>query len=116
VKKTQKYPVAVVSKNLLVDIRSLIESARTKVAHNIDHTLVLLNWHIGKRIREDILKDKRADYGQQIVPTLSALLIAEYGRGYSEKNIFKRIFVGHDDFYSTFCSITGNCGGWWPLS
>jgi predicted nuclease of restriction endonuclease-like (RecB) superfamily len=48
---------------------------------------VVLNWNIGKRIREDVLQEKRAAYGERIVQTLSAQLTTEYGRGYTEKSL-----------------------------
>ena len=45
--------------------------ARAQVARAADSTLVMLYWHMGRRIREDILKRKRAAYGEEIVATLS---------------------------------------------
>ena len=42
---------------------------------------------IGRRINENILEHKRADYGKQIVPTLSAQLEKQYGRNFTEKNV-----------------------------
>jgi predicted nuclease of restriction endonuclease-like (RecB) superfamily len=52
---------------------------------------VLLYWNVGDRIRRDILKKKRAAYGEQILPTLSAKLVPEYGQGYSERNLARMI-------------------------
>lgn len=40
-------------------------------------------WGVGERIRRDVLGERRAAYGKQIVATLSAQLVAEYGNGYS---------------------------------
>lgn len=79
------------TKALLDDIRSLIESARRRGAAAINTEIVMLYWHIGKRIRKDILRMERADYGKQIVQTLSGKLIAEYGRGFSRTNLFQMI-------------------------
>jgi DUF1016 N-terminal domain/Transposase DDE domain group 1 len=50
--------------------------------------LVLLNWQIGNRIRRDILQEARAEYGDQIVSTLSRQLTTEYGAGFSRQNLF----------------------------
>jgi len=47
----------------------------------------MLYWHIGKRINSDILNNKRAEYGKQIIATLSQQLTLEYGRGWSEKQL-----------------------------
>jgi predicted nuclease of restriction endonuclease-like (RecB) superfamily len=72
---------------LLADVRALIDAARQQVARTVNASIVLLYWSIGKRVREDILHEQRAEYGQQIVWTLSKKLTAEYGRGYSEPNL-----------------------------
>ncbi len=76
---------------LLSDIRSLIEAARMRVSTTANVEMVLLYWHIGNRILKDILGMERADYGKQIVQTLSGKLILEYGRGYSRTNLFYMI-------------------------
>jgi predicted nuclease of restriction endonuclease-like (RecB) superfamily len=76
---------------LLSDIRSLIEAARMRVSTTANVEMVLLYWHIGDRIRKDILGMERADYGKQIVQTLSGKLILEYGRGFTRTNLFNMI-------------------------
>lgn len=43
----------------------------------------LLNWQIGQRIRTEVLKEKRASYGEEICSTLSNKLVADFGEGYS---------------------------------
>jgi predicted nuclease of restriction endonuclease-like (RecB) superfamily len=68
---------------LLKDIRGLIEAGRRGVAQAVNAGMVLLYWSIGDRIRREILGERRAAYGEQIVSTLSAQLTAEYGRGFS---------------------------------
>ncbi len=42
-------------------------------------------------ISQDILKEKRAKSGKEIVATLSQELTIEYGRGFSRRNIFNMI-------------------------
>src|SRR4030043_695208 len=78
-------------KALLKDLRELIEGARQDVARQVNSALVLLYWRIGQRIRQDILKEKRAEYGEEIVPTLSAQLVPEFGEGFSKRNLFRMI-------------------------
>jgi hypothetical protein len=46
-------------------LKKIIQQARLKVAHSIDSALVMLYWRIGKRIQEDILKQKRAAYEEE---------------------------------------------------
>jgi hypothetical protein len=53
----------------------------------LNSALVLLYWRVGNRIRQDILKEKRAEYGEQIVSAVSRELAAEFGQGFSEKNL-----------------------------
>ena len=72
---------------LLADVRGLILAAREQVARAVDSGLVTLYWHIGRRIRQDILKEKRAEYGAQIVSALGRQLEAGFGRGFSEKSL-----------------------------
>lgn len=79
--------VAHVADRLLADVRELIEAARQHVAREVNASMVLLYWHIGKRVREDILHEQRAQYGKRIVATLSKQLTSDYGRGYSTPNL-----------------------------
>jgi predicted nuclease of restriction endonuclease-like (RecB) superfamily len=76
---------------LLGDIRQLIETARQQTARAVNSALVGMYWHIGRRIREDVLKNDRAEYGKQIVQTLSAQLTTEYGRGFTEKGLWRMV-------------------------
>ena len=50
-----------------------------------------MHWKIGARIREDILGQERAAYGEQIVSTLSRQLSGGYGLGFSRQNLFHMI-------------------------
>ena len=52
-------------------IAKLIEQARKRVATTINEEMVLFYWNIGKVIREEIIKSKRAEYGKQILHALS---------------------------------------------
>jgi len=81
----------ITSKVLLKDLRELIAEARQDVARQVNSALVLLYWRVGKRIRQDILKEKRAEYGEQIVSAVSRELAAEFGTGFSEKNLWHMI-------------------------
>jgi hypothetical protein len=74
---------------LLGDIRTLIETARGQVARAANAGLVRLYWNVGRRIRQDVLKEKRAGYGQRIVQTLPARLVPEYGQGFSHDNLWR---------------------------
>ncbi|MEM9940723.1 MAG: PDDEXK nuclease domain-containing protein [Planctomycetota bacterium] len=79
----------IVSAGLFDELRDLIEETRSSVAQAVNSALVQLYWQIGTRIRTEVLKDERADYGKQIVATLSQQLTTEFGRGFSRSNLFK---------------------------
>jgi len=79
------------SDKLLSDLRTLIAEARQDIARSVNSALVMLYWKVGQRIRQDILKEKRAEYGQEIVPTLSAQLVPEFGTGFGVRNLFRMI-------------------------
>jgi predicted nuclease of restriction endonuclease-like (RecB) superfamily len=79
------------AERLFQDLRGLIEQARGQVAGAVNSALVGLYWSIGKRIREDVLHEQRAGYGEQILSALSARLTAEFGRGYTEKGIRRMV-------------------------
>jgi len=53
--------------------------------------LTVLYWRIGKRVGQEILKGRRAGYGQEIGPTLSSQLMPEFGTGFGGRNIFRMI-------------------------
>lgn len=80
-----------VDEKLFADVRLLIEETRRNVAQTVNSALTLMNWHIGRRINSEILKNKRAEYGEEILPTLSAKLATEYGNSFTRANLFRMI-------------------------
>ncbi len=72
---------------LLQNIVSLIDSSRFRVATSVNKELTLLYWNIGKQINDDILKNKRANYGKNIVSQLSQELSEKYGVGFNKRNL-----------------------------
>jgi hypothetical protein len=72
---------------LLADLRQLIEQARQAAAVAVNAGLTLMYWHIGQRIRTDVLGGQRAGYGEEIVATVSRQLTADYGRSFSAKSL-----------------------------
>jgi len=69
------------------DIKTLIEQTKQNVVMQVNSALTILYWNIGKYINDEILKNSRADYGKEIISTLSVKLTKEYGRGYSARNL-----------------------------
>jgi len=76
---------------LLTDVREMILQARASLARTMDSGLVTLYWHVGRRIRQDVLKEKRAGYGERIVAALGRQLEREFGRGFGDKSLHRMI-------------------------
>jgi len=83
--------------NLFNEVKQLIEEARSAVGRTINVGMTIMNWNIGRKINEEILKSERAEYGKAIVATLSQLLTEEYGKGYS-KSALTRMCKFHNQF------------------
>ncbi|MBO6186500.1 MAG: DUF1016 family protein [Chryseobacterium sp.] len=75
------------NEKLFTDLSHLIEQSRQQVAMQANSILTILFWQVGKRINDDILQNQRAEYGKQIVSTLSAQLENLYGRNFTERNV-----------------------------
>jgi len=84
---------------LLQSIVTLIDSSRKRVASTINQELTLLYWNIGKEIKSNIVQNKRADYGKQLISDLARKLIEQYGRGFSKRNWFYCEFSGRLMYY-----------------
>lgn len=82
---------AVTAAPLLNEIRQLIEAARTQVSQAVNAGLTMLYWHVGERIRKEILSQQRAEYGEKVIPALAEQLVADYGQGFAEKNLRRMI-------------------------
>ncbi|EMP4332051.1 TPA: YhcG family protein [Pseudomonas aeruginosa] len=76
---------------LLGDIRALIEAARQRAASAVNSELTMLYWRIGQRIHTQVLEGRRADYGEEVVLTLAAQLVKEYGSSFSMKNLRRMV-------------------------
>jgi predicted nuclease of restriction endonuclease-like (RecB) superfamily len=77
----------IIGKKLFADVAGLIEESRSHVAQTINSVLTLLYWKIGKRVNDEILLNRRADYGKRIIISISQQLTENYGNGYSEKSM-----------------------------
>ncbi len=72
---------------LFISISELIEQSKQQVAVAVNATITTLYWEVGKHINEAVLNDKRAEYGKQVIATLSRQLTEEYGKGWGEKQL-----------------------------
>jgi predicted nuclease of restriction endonuclease-like (RecB) superfamily len=79
----RKSAAPITANRLLNDLRGLIQTARHKVATTANAIHTLLCWHIGRRLLSENLHHGRADYGRQILATVSQELGAEFGEGFT---------------------------------
>lgn len=91
---------------LLNDVQSLIVNAQEKAIRAVDTQRVMLYWNIGQRIYEELQDGKdRADYGKQILKTLSSDLEPMFGSGYSVRQLelmrqFYKVFSNTNTLHS----------------
>lgn len=72
---------------LFQDIGRLIDAAKQRAATAVNAELTLLYWQVGKRIQTEVLQGQRAEYGKQVIRTLSQRLTQAYGRGWGERQL-----------------------------
>ena len=77
--------------SLLIELRGLIEHARDYISQAANSTLTMLYWQVGKRIQREVLRDGRAEYGEQIVSTLSTQLGQEFGHGFGLRSLRRMV-------------------------
>ena len=71
------------SRQLFTDVCRIIDDTRTRVAVYVNSEVCRTNWYVGKRIKEDVLYNRRAEYGKQVIKNLSSSLTQRYGGGWS---------------------------------
>ena len=84
--------------SLVQEVRTVLESARQKVAQQVNNELLNTYWSIGRIICEyEQISPERADYGKQTLKELSKALTKEFGKGFSRSNL-----QNMRQFYLTF--------------
>lgn len=82
---------SVVQPPLIQELRQLIENSRQQVAQTANAAVTLLYWRLGKRIHQEVLQEQRAEYGEEIVSTLSTQLVKEYGNSFGLRSLRRMI-------------------------
>ena len=76
------------SEKLFNKVIELLDDSRASVIRNINSTMVLTYFEIGKMIVEEEQDGKeRANYGESILSDLSKRLMLRFGKGFSEVNL-----------------------------
>ena len=80
----------IATQSLMQDLRHIIEQARGHVAATANYEQTMMYWHIGERINREVLGNQRAEYGKQIVSTVSTQLQADFGKkGFEPRSIWR---------------------------
>jgi predicted nuclease of restriction endonuclease-like (RecB) superfamily len=79
------------SKVLFTKIVSIIETSRRTAYTAVNTEMVLMYWNIGEVIKIDILGNEKAEYGKAVLAELGENLTLQYGRGFSERNLFNML-------------------------
>jgi len=75
-------------KDMIVEIKKIMNIARENVARHINNELLLAYWQIGKTIVEyEQNGNAKAKYGEKLIISLSKRLSQELGKGFSRSNI-----------------------------
>ena len=69
------------------ELTEIIVFGKKDIELSINRTITNVYWQIGNRINKEILNDKRAEYGKQIIKHVSEFLVAHFGKGWGEKHI-----------------------------
>jgi len=70
------------------DMRNIIINARNNAIKGVEFERVMMYWHLGERIFvEEQQEEKRAEYGEYLILNLSKILEAEFGSGFSSRQL-----------------------------
>lgn len=73
---------------IINDISHILRQAQANAYRSINQAMVQAYWLVGKRIVEEEQQgEAKAAYGKRVIKSLSAALQAEFGKGFSERNI-----------------------------
>ncbi len=73
---------------LLTEVKKLIEVSRKHIVREVNSTLTMTYWSIGKYLVEyEQDGEERAEYGSKLLKSLSDDLVSIYGKGFSERNL-----------------------------
>lgn len=80
-----------IQNNIISELKSIIEQGKSQIASSVNYNLTLTYWNIGNRIKNELLENKRAEYGKQLVSQISSKLVEDFGTSFAEKNLRRMI-------------------------
>ena len=76
--------------NYIIEIKAILTEARLQAYKAINTAMVEAYWKIGQRIvLEEQNGKERAEYGKEIIKSLSVALTAEFGKGFSKRSLWE---------------------------
>lgn len=89
--------------NLVDDVCCIIDDAQIVAISSVNSALVLRNWLLGKRIKQECMSGSRSErYGSRIIADLAERLTKIYGKGFDKRSLYR---------YVQFCSeYPRDCG------
>lgn len=88
------------TESFIGDIKRLVEQGRNAAYGAVNAMMIETYWRIGQRIVEQEQNGKeRAEYGTQLIKSLSEVLVADYGNNFNEKNLraFRSLYLLFSD-------------------
>lgn len=110
--------IQVQAQNIINETKQIISNARTNVAKQVNNEILLVYWNIGKIIVENEQQgSSKADYGGQLITSLSKELSKELDSGFSKSNLFnmRALYLNYPIFqmmsgkltWSHYCELLG---------
>ena len=86
---------------MIEKIKDIIISSRNKIAYEVNNTMLLANWNVGRIIVENEQNGNiRAEYGKQVMKEFSKELRKVLGSGFSVSNLFnmRKLYITYPKF------------------
>ena len=87
----------------LARIREVLTKSRHKALMTVNAAMVEAYWNVGREIVEEEQRGAdKAVYGSQLIQTLSCELSAEFGKGFTERNLrfFREFYIVFPIWYA----------------
>jgi len=75
--------------SVIDEIKTLITTSKYSIAEEINSSMIVLYWNIGKHINEEITKNDESQHRDQLIKSLAKILINEHGKDFSYMIISK---------------------------
>jgi predicted nuclease of restriction endonuclease-like (RecB) superfamily len=90
-KKKPEIVLQIDESSLFMRVAEIIENRKSRAGAYANREATLMYWEVGEHINSVVLDGGRAEYGKKILTTLSAKLVAKYGKSFTERNLYRMI-------------------------